>query len=129
MGPPLAEAEHQRITARRGGWRAGDRGQAGGRPGETQERLPDPSTSAGLPGGVARIVQGIEPDSLLRLRRLHALLGAHRRTRAEGGEVRFAVTGPAVRRILAIMAIDRVIPVFGRPDEALTPSARSDLSG
>ena len=37
MGPPLAEAEHQRITARRGGWRAGERGQAGGRPGETQE--------------------------------------------------------------------------------------------
>jgi anti-anti-sigma regulatory factor len=38
---------------------------------------------------------------------LHALLGAHRRARAEGGEVRFVVTGPAVRRILAIMAIDR----------------------
>ena len=49
--------------------------------------------------------------------------------RAEGGEVRFVVTGPAVRRILAIMAIDRVIPVFGRLDEALTPPARSDLSG
>lgn len=60
---------------------------------------------------------------------LHALLGARRRARAEGGEVRFVVTGPAVRRILAIMAIDRVIPVFGRLDEALTPRARSDLSG
>jgi anti-sigma B factor antagonist len=60
---------------------------------------------------------------------LHALLGARRRARAEGGEVRFVVTGPAVRRILAIMAIDRVIPVFGRLDEALTPPARSDLSG
>jgi anti-sigma B factor antagonist len=58
---------------------------------------------------------------------LHALLGAHRRARAEGGEVRFAVTGPAVRRILAIMTIDRVIPVFGRLDEALAPPARSDL--
>ena len=54
-------------------------------------------------------------------RGLHALLGAHRRARAEGGEVRFAVTGPAVRRILAIMTIDRVIPVFGRLDEALAP--------
>ena len=30
---------------------------------------------------------------------LHALLGAHRRARAEGGEVRFVVTGPAVRRV------------------------------
>ncbi len=60
---------------------------------------------------------------------LHALPGARRRARAEGGEVRFVVTGPAVRRILAIMAIDRVIPVFGSLDEALTPPARSDLSG
>lgn len=59
---------------------------------------------------------------------LHALLGAHRRARAEGGEVRFVVTGPAVRRILAIMTIDRLIPVFGRLDEALAPQARSDLS-
>ena len=59
---------------------------------------------------------------------LHALLGAHRRARAEGGEVRFVVTGPAVRRILAIMAIDRVIAVFGRLDEALAAPAWSDLS-
>jgi anti-anti-sigma factor len=60
---------------------------------------------------------------------LHALLGAHKRARAEGGEVRFVVTGPAVGQVLAIMAIDRVIPVFGRLDEALAPPARSDLSG
>jgi anti-anti-sigma factor len=59
---------------------------------------------------------------------LHALLGAHRRAQAEGGEVRFVVTGPAVRRVLAVMAIDRVIPVFGRLDEALALPARSDLS-
>ena len=59
---------------------------------------------------------------------LHALIGAHRRARAEGGEVRFVVTGPAVRRILAIMAIDRLIPLFGRLDEALAPPARSDPS-
>lgn len=59
---------------------------------------------------------------------LQALIGAHRRARAEGGEVRFVVTGPAVRRILAIMAIDRLIPVFGHLDEALAPPARSDQS-
>ena len=60
---------------------------------------------------------------------LHALLGAHRRAQAEGGEVRFVVTGPGVRRVLAIMAIDRVIPVFGRLDEALAPRIGSGLSG
>jgi anti-anti-sigma factor len=60
---------------------------------------------------------------------LHALLGAHRRAQAEGGEVRFVVTGPGVRRVLAIMAIDRVIPVFGRLDEALAPPVGSGLSG
>lgn len=59
---------------------------------------------------------------------LQALVGAHRRARAEGGEVRFVVTGAAVRRILAIMAIDRLIPVFGHLDEALAPLARSDQS-
>jgi hypothetical protein len=59
---------------------------------------------------------------------LQALIGAHRRARAEGGEVRFVVTGPAVRRILAIMAIDRLIPVFDHLDEALAPPARSDQS-
>lgn len=60
---------------------------------------------------------------------LHALLGAHRRAQAEGGEVRFVVTGPGVRRVLAIMAVDRVIPVFGRLDEALAPPVGSGLSG
>lgn len=59
---------------------------------------------------------------------LQAMIGAHRRARAEGGEVRFVVTGPAVRRILAIMAIDRLIPLFGRLDEALALPARSDQS-
>ena len=59
---------------------------------------------------------------------LHALLGAIG-ARAEGGEVRFVVTSPAVRRTLAsIMTIDRVIPVFGRLDEALAAPAWSDLS-
>ena len=64
---------------------------------------------------------------------LHALLGAHRRARAEGGEVRFVVTGPAVRRILAIMAIDRVIPSsaawmrLSRPRPG--PTCQDDQSG
>jgi anti-anti-sigma regulatory factor len=33
---------------------------------------------------------------------LHALLGAHKRARAEGRQVRLAVTGTQVRRILAL---------------------------
>ena len=55
---------------------------------------------------------------------LHALLGAIG-ARAEGGDVGFVVTSPAVRRALAsIMTIDRVIPVFGRLDEALASAAQ-----
>jgi hypothetical protein len=37
MGPPLAEAEHQRITARRGVGAQENAARRGGRPGETQE--------------------------------------------------------------------------------------------
>lgn len=50
---------------------------------------------------------------------LHALIGAHKRARAEGQQVRLAVTGPQVRRILALTALDRLIPVYASLDHAL----------
>ena len=50
---------------------------------------------------------------------LHALLGAHKRARAEGRQVRLAVTGAQVRRILALTALDRLIPVCTSLDQAL----------
>ena len=51
---------------------------------------------------------------------LHALVAAHRRAQAEGGEVRLVICGAAVPRIFAITGIDRVIPTFISLDEALT---------
>jgi len=50
---------------------------------------------------------------------LHALIGAYKRARAEGRQVRLAVTGPQVRRILALTALDRLIPVYASLDHAL----------
>ena len=56
---------------------------------------------------------------------LHALIGAHKRARAEGRQVRLAVTGAQVRRILALTALDRLIPVCTSLDQALArPPAR-----
>ena len=50
---------------------------------------------------------------------LHALIGAPKRARAEGRQVRLAVTGAQVRRILALTALDRLIPVCTSLDQAL----------
>ena len=51
---------------------------------------------------------------------LHALVGAHRRTLADGGAVVLAVCGEAVLRILALTGLDTVIPSFTSVDEALS---------
>ena len=50
---------------------------------------------------------------------LHALIGAHKRAQAEGRQVRLAIPGAQVRRILALTALDRLIPVYTSLDEAL----------
>jgi len=50
---------------------------------------------------------------------LHALLAAHKRAQAEGGELLLVIRGAAVLRIFAITAIDRMIPNFTSLDEAL----------
>jgi anti-sigma B factor antagonist len=50
---------------------------------------------------------------------LHALIGAHKRAQDEGRHLRLAVTGAQVRRILALTALDRLIPVCTSLDQAL----------
>jgi anti-sigma B factor antagonist len=50
---------------------------------------------------------------------LHALVAAHRRARAEDGEVLLVIPDPAVLRVFALTAMDRVIPSFARLAEAL----------
>src|SRR5690348_9614049 len=56
---------------------------------------------------------------------LHALIGAHRRARAEGRQVKLAVTAAQVRRLIALTALDRLLPVCTSLDQALAqPPAR-----
>jgi anti-sigma B factor antagonist len=50
---------------------------------------------------------------------LHALIGAHQRAQAEGRQVRLVITGAQVRRVLALTALDRLIPVYTSLDQAL----------
>lgn len=50
---------------------------------------------------------------------LHALVGAHKRALARGGEVRLVIPGAAVQRIFALTGLDQVIPSFVTLQEAL----------
>jgi anti-sigma B factor antagonist len=63
---------------------------------------------------------------------LQVLAGAHKRARAEGGEVLLVIASTAVLRIFAITGLDRVIPNFSSLQEALAQApaatARADRS-
>ena len=50
---------------------------------------------------------------------IHALVDAHKRARAGGGQVLLATSGEAVPRILEITGVDRVLPRFPTVAEAL----------
>jgi anti-sigma B factor antagonist len=50
---------------------------------------------------------------------IHALVLAHKRAGAEGGDIRLVITGAAVLRIFAITGLDNVIPYFASLEEAL----------
>ena len=60
---------------------------------------------------------------------IHALVDAHKRARAEGGQVLVALSGAAVPRIFEITGVDRVIPRFGSVAEALAhvPAAQAPV--
>ena len=60
---------------------------------------------------------------------LHALLAAHKRAQAEGGELLLVIRSAAVLRIFAITAIDRMIPNFTSLDEAIAYGSPSGLNG
>jgi anti-sigma B factor antagonist len=54
---------------------------------------------------------------------LHALLAAHKRTQAEGGELLLVIPSTAVLRVFAVTGIDRMIPNFTSLDDALAHTA------
>jgi anti-anti-sigma factor len=60
---------------------------------------------------------------------LHALMAAHKRAEAAGGELLLAACAPAVLRILAISGIDRVIPSFTSLHDALAHTSPSGPDG
>jgi anti-sigma B factor antagonist len=60
---------------------------------------------------------------------LHALLAAHKRALAEGGELRLVISRVAVLRIFAITSVDRMIPNFTSLDEALAHTAPNGSNG
>jgi anti-sigma B factor antagonist len=58
-----------------------------------------------------------------------ALIEAHRRARAAGGQMLLAVSGTSVPRIFELTGVDRVIPSFTSLEEALahTPAGTGPL--
>ena len=60
---------------------------------------------------------------------IHALVDAHKRARADGGQVLLAVSGTAVPRILEITGIDRVLPRFDSVAEALACVPAAETPG
>ena len=60
---------------------------------------------------------------------IHALVDAHKRARAEGGQVLLAISGTAVPRIFEITGVDRVIPRFPGVAEALEHMAAAETPG
>lgn len=57
---------------------------------------------------------------------LHALLAAHKRAQAEGAELLLVIPSTTVLRVFAITGIDRMIPNFASPDEALAQTSPTD---
>jgi anti-anti-sigma factor len=54
---------------------------------------------------------------------IQALVRAHNRSQAEGGEMFLAVSAPAVLRVFALMGVDRLIPSFPTLHEALAQAS------
>jgi anti-sigma B factor antagonist len=73
--------------------------------------------------GRARFVVDMTGTTFCDSAGLHALVSAHKRALAQGGELRLVISaGSAVLRIFAIAGIDRVIPNFTDLDQALQPA-------
>jgi len=60
---------------------------------------------------------------------LHALLAAHKRAQAGGGELLLVIPAIAVLRVFAITGMDRVIPNFTSLDQALAQTSDDGPNG
>jgi anti-sigma B factor antagonist len=51
---------------------------------------------------------------------IHALIAAHKQSRAEGSELRLVLPpGPAIARLMALTGVDRFLPCFAHLEDAL----------
>lgn len=100
---------------------------AGGVPVVTAPQEIDITTAAGLRAamlaaaarGHGRFVVDLTRTRFCDSAGLQVLAAAHKRARAEGGEMLLVITSTAVLRIFAITGLDRVIPNFASLQEAL----------
>jgi anti-sigma B factor antagonist len=60
---------------------------------------------------------------------LHALLAAHKRARAAGGDMLLVIRSTAVLRVFAITCVDRIIPNFTSLEEALAQTSANGSNG
>ena len=60
---------------------------------------------------------------------LHTLLAAHKRARADGGELRLVIPDAAVLRVFALTGIDRMIPNFTSLHDALAHTSPNGSNG
>ena len=60
---------------------------------------------------------------------LHALLAAHKRATAAGGDMLLVIPGNAVLRVFTITGVDRIIPNFTSLEEALAQTSANGPNG
>mgnify|MGYP000315357322 CR=1 FL=1 len=74
--------------------------------------------------GAAVVVCDLSAVTFLDSSGLGALIGALKRLRERGGELLIVQPGPSARRIFALTALDRVLPLFDSRAEALAAARR-----
>ena len=70
--------------------------------------------------GHATIVVDLSETAFCDTAGLQVLVLAHRRARAEGGELRLVVRAATLLRLFSLTGVDQVIPSFASLDEALS---------
>jgi anti-sigma B factor antagonist len=83
---------------------------------------------AGAAAGPGRLVADMTRTRFCDSSGLHALLAAHKRAQADGGELLLAIPDVAVLRVFAITGIDRMIPSFTSLHDALAHASLNVLN-
>jgi anti-sigma B factor antagonist len=76
-----------------------------------------------LDGGYTTLVVDMSDTTFCDSAGVEQLVQAHRQAMAEGGEVRLVIGAVPVMRLLAIVGVDRVMPIFTSLDEAVTETS------